>query len=390
MVHRSAEMDDDVQKNLILSAIADLPERKSSRASLRKTSVVGDYNEVVVDPFPALPIKIRLPSLRGTSSEHSTQSTTDILKQCREEERLKPWGKLEVLPDTDATAALAQLALNDSGGTKEPDNARKKFPPSKRRLKRSASLEGSLECLNKEHKVIMPKLRFISQTNCHTNDMDIVDLVHVKEDFKIASEALERRTVFLFGDKESGKDEADVAKEPARKLLLPQTKTTKPTMTLLLPPTETVNQRKLTPIPRDIAPPHSRKPIRYALFEPLNWIYDGCLTDEEFEEKWATILEAHNRFQRVRLPKKPVSPTSPQPHRTEATSTSCGRRHSFDKSIGFAKRTINRTAHYFLQKLRDTVSKRLLADHFSLLIARRSGIEEVLDALHKAVSGASY
>ncbi|VDL77143.1 unnamed protein product [Nippostrongylus brasiliensis] len=343
MVHRSAEMDDDVQKNLILSAIADLPERKSSRASLRKTSVVGDYNEVVVDPFPALPIKIRLPSLRGTSSEHSTQSTTDILKQCREEERLKPWGKLEVLPDTDATAALAQLALNDSGGTKEPDNARKKFPPSKRRLKRSASLEGSLECLNKEHKVIMPKLRFISQTNCHTNDMDIVDLVHVKEDFKIASEALERRTVFLFGDKESGKDEADVAKE-----------------------------------------------IRYALFEPLNWIYDGCLTDEEFEEKWATILEAHNRFQRVRLPKKPVSPTSPQPHRTEATSTSCGRRHSFDKSIGFAKRTINRTAHYFLQKLRDTVSKRLLADHFSLLIARRSGIEEVLDALHKAVSGASY
>ncbi|VDL64592.1 unnamed protein product [Nippostrongylus brasiliensis] len=59
----------------------------------------------------------------------------------------------------------------------------------------------------------MPKLRFISQTDCHANDMDIVDLVHVKEDFKIASEALERRTAFLFGDKESGKDEADVAKE---------------------------------------------------------------------------------------------------------------------------------------------------------------------------------
>lgn len=25
--------------------------------------------------------------------------------------------------------------------------------------------------------------------------------------------------------------------------------------------------------------------IRYALFEPLNWIYDSCLTDQEFEEK---------------------------------------------------------------------------------------------------------
>ncbi|ETN80953.1 hypothetical protein NECAME_08847, partial [Necator americanus] len=43
--------------------------------------------------------------------------------------------------------------------------------------------------------------------------------------------------------------------------------------------------RKLTPMPRDLHPPHLTKPIRYALFEPVNWIYDNCRDDVEFDEK---------------------------------------------------------------------------------------------------------
>ncbi|KAK6032494.1 hypothetical protein OSTOST_01328 [Ostertagia ostertagi] len=77
-------------------------------------------------------------------------------------------------------------------------------------------------------------------------------------------------------------------------------KTSTTTPTTLLAPTSTSSARmglapsyaiptgvgrKLTPMPRDLHPPHHTKPIRYALFEPPNWIYDGCLTDAEFNEK---------------------------------------------------------------------------------------------------------
>ncbi|VDM82003.1 unnamed protein product [Strongylus vulgaris] len=123
--------EDTEQKDLNLSALVAPSERKISRISLRKTSGIGeDYVDVIVDPFPALPINIRVPSMRKKSTaDETTQSTTNILMKyvthC-EEDRLKQWERLEVLPDTDATAALAQLVLDHKESIKpDADGAKK-------------------------------------------------------------------------------------------------------------------------------------------------------------------------------------------------------------------------------------------------------------------------
>uniref|UniRef100_A0A0N4VX67 DOCK7 n=1 Tax=Haemonchus placei TaxID=6290 RepID=A0A0N4VX67_HAEPC len=107
-----------------LSALAGTDEDpvtiQQTRDRLRKTSLYDNYPHVCVEPFPALPINVRLPSLRGSctrgnTTDHSTRSTSNILKQYVEEvdDGLKQrWAKLEVLPDTEGTAALAQLVLH--------------------------------------------------------------------------------------------------------------------------------------------------------------------------------------------------------------------------------------------------------------------------------------
>ncbi|KAK6055222.1 hypothetical protein COOONC_07273, partial [Cooperia oncophora] len=140
MVHK---MNGDTQKSLALSTWADksgcqattlrtqdsqrkisLYDRQATiqqrRDRQRKTSLYDNYPDVIVEPFPALPINVRLPSLRGSSTQHSIRrSTTDVRKQSvAGEDRLKQWANLDVLPDTDATAALAQLALHQ---TEPPD-----------------------------------------------------------------------------------------------------------------------------------------------------------------------------------------------------------------------------------------------------------------------------
>ncbi|ETN80952.1 hypothetical protein NECAME_08846 [Necator americanus] len=170
------------QNNLILSALPSPPERKISRISLRKTSGIGeDYVDeeefsilfgsacsgvaalpviivifaVIVDPFPALPINIRVPSLRKKSADDETQSTTNIHKKYTEGDRLKQWEKLEVLPDTAATAALAQLVLARKESIK-PDTSGTKKPAK-------------------------PKLRFTSQMNCQELSVNVSNIDTAKE-----------------------------------------------------------------------------------------------------------------------------------------------------------------------------------------------------------------
>lgn len=369
MVHKGVNADEDSQKKLVLLAMAALTEYEDSSVSSRKTSCSGNHADVVVEPFPALPINVPIPTPRKSSVQHLTQSTTDILKQdvTPPADRLKPWGNLEVLPDTEATAALAQLALNDRE-TAHPDVNKKRFVPSKRKLKRSTSLEWSEKLFQVRPK---PKLRFISCTNCQALTTKVRDMNQAKEDLKLDSATLQKRAICrCVNEKSVQEDAAEAPKDDVPKhgagagfgengsastTGTPSEVNVRQPLMLLPPPVAAVEHqvcmRKLTPMPRDLPPSHQAKTIRYALFEPLNWIYDSCLTDQEFEEKWAAIYEAYNRFQHV--PSKPVPPPSPQ---TQPPPTSCGRRHSFDKSIGFAKRTFNRTANYFVQRLRDRVN----------------------------------
>ncbi|EYB90667.1 hypothetical protein Y032_0216g2374 [Ancylostoma ceylanicum] len=352
------------QKNLILSALVAPSERKISRISLRKTSGLGeDYVDVVVDPFPALPINIRVPSLRKNPTD-DTQSTTNIhRKKYTDEDRLKQWENLEVLPDTAASAALAQLALNRKESIK-PDGAKKTFIPMKRNLQRTTSLDWS----EKLFRVTKPKLRFTSQMNCQQLSLDVSDMDSAKEDLKIVSASLAKRKIGMQLKAEPPKEEPIVeeklcqsVEQPPKEIeavdssIVPSPPIT-PTIEkpLMLSPEggaqgSPMCSRKLTPMPRDLQPRHPPIRIRYALFEPLNWIYDSCRTDEEFDEKWNAVAEANHRFQQS-IPHPKPAPISPP-------ATQSGRRHSFDRSIGFAKRTINRTAHYFMQMLRDTACR---------------------------------
>uniref|UniRef100_A0A7I4YQN1 MAP/microtubule affinity-regulating kinase 3 n=3 Tax=Haemonchus contortus TaxID=6289 RepID=A0A7I4YQN1_HAECO len=364
------------QKSLILSALAGTDEGpvtiQQTRDRLRKTSLYDNYPHISVEPFPALPIKVRLPSLRGSctrgnTTDHSTRSTSNILKQYVEEvdDGLKQrWAKLEVLPDTEGTAALAQLVLHHTDPP-EPKDSRKKFVPLKRHLKRSTSLDWSEKLFRVAPK---PKTRFTSQMDCQTLSSNVGDMDQAKKDLKIVSEALDKKGIGKHVVPAEPLPDVEVEEEPheaeesgtaSPKMIIEPPPDNVTTTTLSLPqhssPAGTT--RKLTPMPRHIHPPHHTKPIRYALFEPSNWIYDGCLTDAEFDEKWAAILEAYHRFQH-HVPSKPIPRAPPQPSQPPPspppTATSCARRHSFDKSIGhFAKRTFNRTAHYFLQKIRD-------------------------------------
>lgn len=79
--------------------MAALTEYEDSSVSSRKTSCSGNHADgelstvsssalrngvrisVVVEPFPALPINVPIPTPRKSSVQHLTQSTTDILKQ---------------------------------------------------------------------------------------------------------------------------------------------------------------------------------------------------------------------------------------------------------------------------------------------------------------------
>ncbi|KAL6741736.1 hypothetical protein Aduo_014963 [Ancylostoma duodenale] len=351
------------QKNLILSALVPPPDRKISRISLRKTSgLCEEYVDVVVDPFPALPINIRVPSLRKNPTD-DTQSTTNIhRKKYIDEDGLKQWEKLEVLPDTAASAALAQLVLDRKESIK-PDGAKETFVPMKRSLQRTTSLDWS----EKLFRVTKPKLRFTSQMNCQQLSLDVSDMDSAKEDLKIVSASLAKRKIGMQLKDQPPKEDSIVeekhiqpVEQPAKEIevtdssIVPSSPTTPTIEKLLLLSPEGVQgsptcSRKLTPMPRDLQPRHPPIRIRYALFEPLNWIYDSCRTDEEFDEKWNAVAEANHRFHHsIPHHPKPAPPISPLP-------TQSGRRHSFDRSIGFAKRTINRTAHYFVQMLRDRV-----------------------------------
>ncbi|VDO55836.1 unnamed protein product [Haemonchus placei] len=219
------------------------------------------------------------------------------------------------------------------------------------------------------------------------------------QDLKIVSEALDKKgigkhvvpaeplpDVVTEEEPHEAEEPATEAEEPATaspKMLIEPPPDNVTTTTLSLPQQHSSpagTTRKLTPMPRHIHPPHHTKPIRYALFEPSNWIYDGCLTDAEFDEKWAAILEAYHRFQH-HVPSKPIPRAPPQPSQPPPssspppTATSCARRHSFDKSIGhFAKRTFNRTAHYFLQKIRDRSNPEQALDTVPAAIYRRHAI----------------
>ncbi|KAJ1372376.1 hypothetical protein KIN20_034518 [Parelaphostrongylus tenuis] len=333
---RSNDMNGEDQKQLILSALCSPPERKSSRVSMRKTSTgVFEYTDVVVEPFPALPIDVHLPNLRSTSVEDGTQSTTNIQEQYPPEDRLKQWAKLEVLPDTEATAALAQLALQQPEPV-DVNSTKKAFVPIKHDLKRSTSLEWSEKLFQVPTK---PKLRFTSYVDCQVLTVAVQDIVKVKEDLKTVSATLERKGICKqFADKTDKPNDME-CKLPQRNASAEEL-----TRPLTSAAHRVVCERKLTPIPRDLVSPHPPKTVRYALFEPVNWLYDSCITEEEFDEKWAAILDAYYRFQQIPVKVPVLSPT--------ATS---GRRHSFDKTLVFAKRTLNRTTNYFLQKLRDRV-----------------------------------
>ncbi|KAK5981074.1 Non-specific serine/threonine protein kinase [Trichostrongylus colubriformis] len=324
----------DTQKSLFLPTFADrkgqlvLQQTLNGQKQYRKTSLYDNYPYVHVEPFPALPINVRVPSLRGRSTEHSIRSTTDINKKHAADDCLKQWAKLEVLPNTEATAALAQLVLHRP---KLPDSRdiRKKFVPLKRHLKRSTSLDWSKKLFQVTPR---PKSRSISQIRCQCFIANVD--AQAKKDFE---------------DLKSKSSENSAVAEQEK-------------------PVEPAVQVELE--------------IRYALFEPPNWIYDSCLTDAEFDARWTTILEAYHRFQH-HVPRKPVpSSPPPQPHSPQPPPpstpppTSCARRHSFDVSIGFAKRTFNRTAQYFLQKIRDR-SARFCRQPTGHVVMPRDSSEEV-------------
>ncbi|KAK6755409.1 hypothetical protein RB195_014025 [Necator americanus] len=322
------------QNNLILSALPSPPERKISRISLRKTSGIGeDYVDVIVDPFPALPINIRVPSLRKKSADDETQSTTNIHKKYTEGDRLKQWEKLEVLPDTAATAALAQLVLARKESIKPDTSGTKKtFIPMKRNLKRTTSLDWSGKLFVVPAK---PKLRFTSQMNCQELSVNVSNIDTAKEDLRTVSATLEKQTAGkvlqklpkeLSVPKENRCHELELTSRTTEmgSRSVPNSPTTvKPHLLLPEVPHESpICTRKLTPMPRDLHPPHLTKP-------------------------WHAVLEANHRFQHSIHQHQPKAPPISPP------VAHSGRRHSFDRPIGFAKRTINRTAHYFVQILRD-------------------------------------
>ncbi|CAJ0590350.1 unnamed protein product [Cylicocyclus nassatus] len=259
------------QKNIILSALVPPPERKISRISLRKISAAGEeeYVDVPLDPFPALPINIRVPSMRKKSIvDETTQSTTNILKNYvkhEEEDRLKQWERLEVLPDTDATAALAQLVLDHKESIKEDDRGNKKvFVPIKRNLKRTTSLDWSEKLFKL---VTKPKLRYISQMNCEQISLNLRDMNAAKENLRTVSAALEKKN-FATILKDLTKGSINNEKKPSppmvsveppveavvvKPLGAPPSEPTTAKTTLQIPQE---SSRKLTPMPKDVSPLH--------------------------------------------------------------------------------------------------------------------------------------
>ncbi|VDM52155.1 unnamed protein product [Angiostrongylus costaricensis] len=192
------------------------------------------------------------------------------------EDRLKQWAKLEVLPDTEATAALAQLALHRPETT-DISNIKKTFVPMKHDLKRSTSLEWSGKLFQVPTK---PKLRFISYMDCQEMTVAVQDIDKVKEDLKTVSASLERKGICKQFAEKIDKENDVECKRLQRNVSAEEL--TAPVSYVVH---KVVCERKLTPIPRDLVPPHPPQTVRYALFEPVNWIYDGCITEEEFDEK---------------------------------------------------------------------------------------------------------
>ncbi|VDO63536.1 unnamed protein product [Heligmosomoides polygyrus] len=238
--------------------MAALTEYEDSSVSSRKTSCSGNHADVVVEPFPALPINVPIPTPRKSSVQHLTQSTTDILKQDPPADRLKPWGNLEVLPDTEATAALAQLALNDRETAHSDVN--KKRPK--------------------------PKLRFISCTNCQALTTKVRDMNQAKEDLKLDSATLEKRAICRCVNERSVQENAaeapkdDVPKHgagagfgengSASTTGTPSEVNVRQPLMLLPPPVAAVEHqvcmRKLTPMPRDLPPSHQAKTVDVLIF----------------------------------------------------------------------------------------------------------------------------
>ncbi|RCN38887.1 hypothetical protein ANCCAN_15197 [Ancylostoma caninum] len=134
--------------------------------------------------------------------------------------------------------------------------------------------------------------------NCQQLSLDVSDMDSAKEDLKIVSASLAKRKIGMQLKDEPPKEEPIIepVEQPSKEieatdsLIVPCSPTT-PTIEkpVLLTPEGAQGSptcpRKLTPMPRDLQPRHPPIRIRYALFEPLNWIYDSCRTDEEFDEK---------------------------------------------------------------------------------------------------------
>ncbi|KAK6037098.1 hypothetical protein COOONC_25396 [Cooperia oncophora] len=154
------------------------------------------------------------------------------------------------------------------------------------------TLMGGIEPGTVDCSVSKPKSRFISQVNCQTLTTNVDDIDQAIKDLKMVSANFRKKGVgkLVLIDKPLQEMEPEEESHDATKTLSTPPTTPPPTTfttTLLMPPSTCPagTARKLTPMPRDLHPPHHTKPIRYALFEPVNWIYDSCLTDKEFDEK---------------------------------------------------------------------------------------------------------